>query len=154
MTLRPKSDRLTGLDSSQWNYARRPLYSELPMAAFGSEERSAHEQPPAASIQKVAIVHDYIIPYLMPKLKWTDYGQIKAEQRLIPAQADCVNSIKLTSHGSDPLLLYALYHVSYILANERCVNSSLFYYMVSYIWILVILHHAEYDINKWRISVE
>ena len=30
MTLRPKSDRLTGLDSSQWNYARRPLNSELP----------------------------------------------------------------------------------------------------------------------------
>ena len=30
MTLRPKSDRLTGLDRSQWNYARWPLYSELP----------------------------------------------------------------------------------------------------------------------------
>ena len=35
------------------------------MAAFGSEERSEHEQLPAASIQKVAIVHGYIIPYLM-----------------------------------------------------------------------------------------
>ena len=76
MTLRPKSDRLTGLDSSQWNYARRPLYSELPMAAFGSEERSAHEQLPAASIQKVAIVHGHIIPYLRPDLKWTICIQI------------------------------------------------------------------------------
>ena len=29
----------------------------------------AHEQPPAASIQKVAIVHAHIIPYLRPDLK-------------------------------------------------------------------------------------
>ena len=122
MTLRPKSDRLTGLDSSQWNYARRPLYSELPMAAFGSEERSAHEQPPAASIQKVTIVHGLIIPYLMQKLKWTVCGQIKAEQRLLPAQTDCVNSIKLTSHGSDPLLLCVLYHILGTMANERSIN--------------------------------
>ena len=92
------------------------------MAAFGSEERSAHEQPPAASIQKVAIVHGYIIPYLMQNLKWTVCGQLKAEQRLLPAQTDCVNSIKLTSHGSDPLLLCVLYHIFKEMANERNVN--------------------------------
>ena len=70
MTLRPKSDKLTRIGQIPTiTNARRPLDSELPMAAFGSEERSAHEQPPAASIQKVAIVHDYIISYLMLKLK-------------------------------------------------------------------------------------
>ena len=45
------------------------------MAAFGSEERSAHEQPPAASIQKVAIVHVHIIPYWGGDIKWTKYKQ-------------------------------------------------------------------------------
>ena len=140
MTLRPKSDRLTGLDSSQWNYARRPLYSELPMAAFGSEERSAHEQPPAASIQKVAIVHGHIIPYLILKLKWTVYGQIKAEQRLLPAQTDCINSIKLTSHGSDPLLLCVLYHILGTMANERSINfcaEEIWLYQSTTIFILL-----------------
>ena len=53
------------------------------MAAFGSEERSAHEQPPAASIQKVAIVHGHIIPYLMQNLKWTICIQIVLRNDLI-----------------------------------------------------------------------
>ena len=125
---------LTGVDSSQWNYARRPLYSELPMAAFGSEERSAHEQPPAASIQKVAIVHDHIISYLMLKLKWTECGQIKAEQRFLPAQTNCVNSIKPMSFGRSPLLLYVLYHIIEKMANEQYVTES--YVNLKYLWLL------------------
>ena len=70
MTLRPKSDKLTGLDRSPRLLTHiGPFALNYLMAAFGSEERSAHEQPPAASIQKVAIVHIHIIPHLMNKLK-------------------------------------------------------------------------------------
>lgn len=64
MTLRPKSDRLTRIGQIPTiTNARRPLYLELPMAAISSEERSAHEQPPAASIQKAALIHGCIISY-------------------------------------------------------------------------------------------
>ena len=62
MTLRPKSNKLTRIGQIPTiTNVCRSLYSELPMAAFGSGERSAHEQPPAASIWRVAIVHNYII---------------------------------------------------------------------------------------------
>ena len=59
------------------------------MAAFGSEGRSAHEQPPAASIQKVAIVHGHIIPYFMQKLKWTICIQIILCNDLINSIEKC-----------------------------------------------------------------
>ena len=103
--LRPKSYKLTGLDRSLFYWrTQKSLCSELPMAAIGSEECSAHEQLPAASIQKVAIVHAHIIPYLRPDLKLIICGQ-KTEQRFLPAQTDCVNSIKPMSFGRSPLLL-------------------------------------------------
>jgi len=70
MTLRPPKKNVNR--SGQFPMKLRtesPFTLNYLMAAFGSEERSAHEQPPAASIQKVAIVHAHIIPYLRPYLK-------------------------------------------------------------------------------------
>ena len=64
MALRPKSDRPTRIGQIPTiTDARRPLYPELPMAVFGSEDRSAHEQPRTVSGQKVAFIHGYIIPH-------------------------------------------------------------------------------------------
>ena len=41
---------------------------------------------------------------------------------MLPAQTDYVNSIKPTSHGSDPLLLGVLYHILGKMANEQNIN--------------------------------
>lgn len=63
MTLRPKSDKLTRLDKSLgYSRTESPFTLNYQWPLLAQRMQTAHEQPPAASNQKVAIVHGCIIP--------------------------------------------------------------------------------------------